>query len=45
MNGWIVLWKVVLVLACALYFGVAVLVAIFGAGDIKSLLRREREES
>ncbi len=39
---WILFWKIVLILALALFAVMAVLVAIFGALDIGKLLRALR---
>jgi hypothetical protein len=43
MNGWMLLWKVVLVAGLAVFTGIAVWVTIAGFGDIKRLLRKIKE--
>ena len=44
MSAWGVLWLVVLIVACLLYFGVAIFVTIRGAGDLKELFSGDRDE-
>ncbi|MBN2566436.1 MAG: hypothetical protein JXB46_12075 [Candidatus Eisenbacteria bacterium] len=44
MNGMGVFWLVVLIVACVLYFAVAIVVTIKGAGDLKELFAGGTEE-
>lgn len=44
MNAWGTFWIVVLIVSCVLYFGVAIVVTITGAGDLKELFAGGTEE-
>ena len=38
MDGWITFWTVVLIVALAMYFGVALLAAVLGAANLRDLV-------
>lgn len=38
MNTWIVVWLIIFAAAAVLFFGMALVIAIFGARDLKDLL-------
>jgi hypothetical protein len=42
MNSWALLWLVIFAVAATLFFGVAAVIAVIGAGDLKDLLTPER---
>lgn len=45
LEFWVQLWKVVLIISVGLFAGLAIVVTIGGALDIRKLLRSLREES
>lgn len=44
MGGWIAFWKFVLILAAVLYFPLAIVVALRGVGDIRSMFADLKDE-
>lgn len=44
MDGWVTFWAALLIVALLLFGGIAVVVAVGGFRDIRSMLRRIQEQ-
>lgn len=41
---WMTIWKVVLVVSLALFAGLAIVTAVLGAGDVRRLFQRLKDQ-